>query len=103
MRLIKLLDSSVFCLLFIGYIGKPSITLLNFIMIAESYEINRQTSYDSGILRPEYRIIQGLPMNHTRFADWVTNWVVHLPERTETGGLITASEQTVKVVHSCSS
>ena len=26
-------------------------------------------------------------MNHTRVADWVTIWVVHLPERTETGGL----------------
>ena len=29
-------------------------------------------------------------MNHIRFADWVVNgfadWVVHLPERTDTGG-----------------
>ena len=25
-------------------------------------------------------------MNHTRFADWVTIWVVHLPERTEKAG-----------------
>ena len=25
-------------------------------------------------------------MNHARFADWVTIWIVHLPERTETGG-----------------
>ena len=25
-------------------------------------------------------------MNHTRYADWVTIWVVHLPQWTETGG-----------------
>ena len=29
-----------------------------------------------GIIRQDYVIIQGLPMNHTRFADWVTIWVV---------------------------
>ena len=25
-------------------------------------------------------------MNHTRFADWVTIWVLHFLERAETGG-----------------
>ena len=25
-------------------------------------------------------------MNHTKLADYITIWVVHLPERTETGG-----------------
>ena len=54
----------------------------------ESYEvslvtINRQTSYDSGILRQDNRIIRGLPMNYTKFVDWVTIWVVHLLERTK--------------------
>ena len=45
--------------------------------------INRQTSYDYGILRQDCRIIR---KNHKRFADWVTTWVVHLPE----ASLITA-------------
>ena len=67
-------------------------TPVSFVKTTKSYEvsfvtINRQTSYDSGIFRQDYGIIRGLPMNHTRFADWVTMWVVHLPERTETGGL----------------
>ena len=44
-----------------------------------------QISYYSSILCQDYGIIQGLPMNHMRFADWVTIWVVHLPEWTETG------------------
>ena len=39
-------------------------------------------------------------MNHTRFADWVTIWVVHLLEQTERGG---PNYQTVLSVHSCSS
>ena len=39
--------------------------------------INRQTSYGSGILRQDYGSIHGLPINCTRFADWVTIWVVH--------------------------
>ena len=58
----------------------------------ESYQVSmvtikRQTSYDSGILPSRLRkSLRGLPMNHTRFADWVTTWVVHLPEWTETGG-----------------
>ena len=26
-----------------------------------------------------------MPMNHTRFADWVTIWIVHLPDLTDTG------------------
>ena len=42
-------------------------------------------SHDSSILSQDYGIIQGVPMNHMRFADWVTIWVVHLPEWTETG------------------
>ena len=29
--------------------------------------VNRQTSYDSGNLRQDYRGIRGLPINHTRF------------------------------------
>ena len=57
--------------------------------------------------------------NHTRFTDFVTIRVVHLPERIETGlitaseraiymernetNLSTASDQTVRAVHSCSS
>ena len=62
----------------------------------ESYEVsevivNRPTSYDSGILRQDYGSIQGLPMKHTNFADWVTIWVVHLPKR---AGLITALDYT---------
>ena len=39
-------------------------------------------------------------MNHTRLADWVTIWVVHLLEQTE---LIIPSDQTVLAVHNCSS
>ena len=46
--------------------------------------INQQTIYNSGILRQDYRIIQDLAMHYMRFADWVTIWVVHLPEWTET-------------------
>ena len=34
--------------------------------------IDRQTSYASGILHQYHGIIRGLPMDHTRFADWVT-------------------------------
>ena len=40
-------------------------TLKSFVKATESYE----------------------PMNHTRFVVWVTIWVVHLPERSETEGL----------------
>ena len=32
----------------------------------------------------DYGVLRGLPMNHTRFGDWVTIWVVYLPEWTET-------------------
>ena len=81
---------------------------------------NRQTLYDSGILRQEYRNVRDFIGHHqsakierlrypssrlrnhtsrlrnnTRFADWV----VQRPERIETG-LITASGQTVRAVHS---
>ena len=66
-------------------------TPISFVKTAESYEvslatINPQTLYDSGILRKDNGVMRGLPMNHTRFAYWVTICVVHLPERTETGG-----------------
>ena len=54
------------------------------------------TSYDSGILRQYYGIVRDLPMNHTRFTGT-------LPERTKTGGPITASDQIVRAVHSCKS
>ena len=55
----------------------------------ESYQVSlvtvsQQTSYDSGILRQDDRIIPCLPMYHFRFADCVG--VVHLSERTKTGG-----------------
>ena len=95
--------------LFIFYwspsIDKPRMTPVSFIKTTESYKvslvtINRQTSYYSGILYQNYGIIRGLPMNHTRFADWVTIWLVHLPER---AGLITTSDQTERAVHSCNS
>ena len=61
-----------------------------FVNTTESYEVslvtnNRQTSYDSGILRRDYGIIHGLPMYRMRFVDWAIILVVHLPERTETG------------------
>ena len=65
--------------------------------------INRQTSYDSGILRQDYGIIRGLPMNDTRVADWYTIWVVHSQERMKWAGLITTPDQTVRAVHSCNS
>ena len=49
----------------------------------QSYEvalvtINRQTLHDSSILRQDFGIVRGLTMDHTRFVDWVTIWVVHL-------------------------
>ena len=69
----------------------PCMTSVSFVKTTELYEIslvttNLQTSYDCGILRQDYGIKRGLPMKHKRFADWVTIWVAHLPERTETGG-----------------
>ena len=68
-------------------IGKPRMTPVSFVKTTELYEvslvtINRQTSYDSGSFRQEFGIIRGLPMNITRFADWVIICVVHLSERT---------------------
>ena len=52
-------------------------TPVSFVKTKDSYEvslvtINRQTSYDSDILCQGYEIIRGFPMNHTRFADWIT-------------------------------
>ena len=61
---------------------------------------NWQTSYDSSILRQDYGIVRYLPMNCTSFVDWVTIWVVHLPERIEQAGLINASAQTVNSYNS---
>ena len=46
---------------------------------------NHMSVYDSGILHQDYRIIQGMLMNHTRFSDWVTFWVVHLLEQIQMG------------------
>ena len=64
---------------------------------------NRRASYDAGILRQDYEVIRGLPMNHTRFADCDTILVVHLPERTEMGGPYHVPDQTMRAVHSCNS
>ena len=73
-----------------------------FVRTTESYEvslvtISRQTSYNSGILCQDYEIVRGMPMDHTRFAYWVTIWIVHLT------GLIAASDQTVRAILSCNS
>ena len=82
------------------YLGYWSVQFVQFFFLCfSSTTINRQTSYDSDILHQDYLIRPGLPMNHTRFADSVTLWVVHLSERTETGGPITTSDQTVRVVY----
>ena len=48
-------------------ISKPRMTLVFFVKTTESYKVsfvtcNRQTSYDSGILRQDSGIIQGLPI-----------------------------------------
>ena len=66
---------------------KPHIFLVSFIKTSESYKVSLvtiswQKSYDSGILREDCGIIQGLPMIHTRFADWVNICVVYLLELT---------------------
>ena len=83
-------------------IGKPWMTPLSFIESTESHEIslvsvNRQTSYNSGILRQDYGIIRGLPMNHTRFADKFIIWIVVYRNGPKRAGraLITASDQIV--------
>ena len=70
-------------------IGKPPMTGLlhqdyRIIRCVLLVTINQQTLYDSGILRQDYGIIPGLPMDHTRFADWVKNWVVYLLKQTKT-------------------
>ena len=66
--------------------------------------IKRQTPYESGILRQDYGITRGLPVNHTRFAEWghpVCKYIYRNgPKRVS---LITASDQTVRAVHSCNS
>ena len=68
--------------------------------------INRQTSYDSGILCQDYGIIWGLPMDHMRFANRVTIWVVHLPKQTPVsrGALLLHGNRLCgRAVHSCNS
>ena len=87
-------------------IGKLRMTPVSFSKTTESYKVSLvtfswQTSYDSESVRQDYRmmrqddrLIQGLPI-----------WVLHLPERTETGlitasGLINGSHQSVRAVHS---
>ena len=97
-----------FFLLFIKslLIGKPRMTPVSFVKTTESYDvslvtISRQTSYYSGFLRLDYRIIRGLPMVYTRFADWVTISVLNYRNRPKRAGLITASERIVQAVHSC--
>ena len=86
-----------FFLLFIGHTQSAG---LSFVKTTESYKVSlvnikRQTSlwlrYSSSRLR-----------NHMRFVDWVTIWIIHILERTKTG-LIAASDQTVRAVHSCNS
>ena len=83
--------------------GKPCITLLypssrlrNHTMLhwLPSFGIPHITS----CLRQDYGTIQCLQMNHSRFADWVTIWVVHLPKRV---CLVAALDQTVRATHSC--
>ena len=90
----KCLGNFRFSLLFSGHHQSSTLVFhLQDYGTTESYEvslvtISRQPSYDTGIPRQEYGIIQGLPMKHSGFADWVTVLVVHvhLPERAETGG-----------------
>ena len=59
------------------FTGHPSMTPVSFVKTAKSYEVSSvtihpQISYDSGILRQNYGLIRGLPMNPTRLADWIT-------------------------------
>ena len=51
--------------------------------------INRQTSFDSGILRQDHGIIRGSLMDYTMSSRLCAR-LGGLPERTEVGGLITA-------------
>ena len=74
-------------------IGKPRTIPVSFVKTTEPLEvslvtINRQTSLDSGILRQDYRIIRGLPLNPTRCDDWVTIY----RNRPKREGLITESD-----------
>ena len=56
-------------------IGKPRKTPVSIVKTTQSLvTINRQNPYDSDILHQDFGII------------WVTIWVIHLPERIETGG-----------------
>ena len=85
---------------------KPIMTPVSFVKTTKSYgvslvTINLQTLYESGILRQDYGFIRNLPMDHTRFADWVTIWVVHLLKRTEMGGPNYRIGLTVGGMHSC--
>ena len=67
-------------------------TPVSFVKTTEQYEVSlvtkRQISYDSGILRQDYEIIRGLPMNHASFVFWVTIWVVHFRNGPKQAGLM---------------
>ena len=73
-------------------------TSLSFVESTESYAvslvtINRQTSYDSGILRQDYGIIRGLPMIHLGCTSIGKdrNGRALLPHRTRLCGQFTAA------------
>ena len=87
----RILRSWSFQMIFMN-LAEPGIcmTPISFAKTTESHDvklvtINRQNSYGCGILRQNYGIIRGMPMDCTRFADWVTILVVNLLERTDTG------------------
>ena len=67
---------SIFNPTFIVFLLVSSVLFSLFLLV----NTNRKTSFEPGILR------QGLPLYHSKFADWIITWVVHLPELTETGG-----------------
>ena len=76
-NLIGFEETSSYCpVQFVQFFPCVSFVILILLKTTESYEIslvtiNRQTSYDSGILRQEYMYgtIRGMLMNHTGFAD----------------------------------
>ena len=75
-------------------------TPVSFVKTTESYEvslviINRQTSYDSGILRQDYGIIRSLPMNH------MSHHLVSTFTGKKRAVLITASDWTERAAQSC--
>ena len=67
--------------------------------------INRQTTYDSGILRQDYGIIRALPMEHTVRClpiESLAEWYIYR-NGLKRAGLITASDRIVRAVYSCNS